>query len=165
MSGLTGDQLIYGPINGDQSPGYPVGLDATQSFPAKSGAFVTINTGNGFAAISISSSTLIFGWANTGHLANDSTAPYISSSTAGNDVASVILASDCVFRLPIQAGTFAATNVGLAQDLVVGTINGVANAQGVSLNATSRKLVIVVGGDLVNNNWVDVIMSPDKRHS
>lgn len=165
MSGLTGDQLKYGPISGLDSPGYPVGLDASQNFPARSGAFVTINTGNGFAAVSISTSTVVFGYADVGRLANDSTSPYVSSSTAGNDVASIILASDCVFRLPIQAGTFAATSVGLANDLVVGTINGVANAQGVSLTATSRKIVIVVGGDLVNNTWVDVIMSPDKRHT
>lgn len=162
---LTGGQLKYGPIMGVDHPGYPVGLDASQTFPAASGRFVTINTGNGFAAVSISSSTLIFGWADVQVLNNDNTTPYVSSSTAGNDVGSIILASDCVFRLPIQAGTFAATSVGLAQDLVVGTINGVANAQGVSLSATSRKLVIVVGGDLANNIWVDVIMSPDKRHS
>lgn len=163
MSGLTGDQLIYGPVSGEDSPGYPVGLDASQSFPARSGCFVTINTGNGYAAVSTASSTVVFGYADVGRLNNDSTITYLSSSTAGNDVASIILASDCVFRLPIQAGTFAATTVGLAQDLAVGTINGVANAQGVNLNGTTRKLVIVVGGDLVNNNWVDVIMSPSKR--
>lgn len=165
MSGLTGKQLKYGPVMGLDHPGYPVGIDASQSFPAQSGRFVTINTGNGFAAISISTSTLIFGWADVGSLANDSTSPYVSSSTAGNDVASVITASDCVFRLPISAGTFAQTNVGLAYDLTVATIGGVANAQGVSLSATTRKLVIVVGGDLANNEWIDVIMSPDKRHS
>lgn len=162
---LTGAQLKYGPVMGIDSPGYPVGIDASQSFPALSGRFVTINTGNGFVAVSTASSTLIFGWADVGSLANDSTIPYVSSSTAGNDVASCILASDCVFRLPVQAGTFAATSVGLAQDLAVGTINGVANAQGVNLNGTSRKIVIVVGGDLASNVWVDVIMSPDKRHS
>src|SRR5258708_3935020 len=134
---LTGAQLKYGPVMGIDSPGYPVGIDATQYFPALRGRFVTINTGNGYVAVSTSTSTIIFGWADVGSLANDNTSPFISSSTAGNDVASVVVASDYVFRLPIQAGTFAATSVGLAQDLAVGTIAGIANAQGVNLNGTT----------------------------
>lgn len=165
MHGLTGGQLKYGPTSGLDHPGIPLGIDASQTIPAQSGKFVTINTGNGFAAISISTSTVIFGWADTGALNNDNTTPYVSSSTAGNDVASIIIGSDVVFRLPISAGTFAQTNIGLAQDLTVATIGGVANAQGVSLSATTRKLVIVVGGDLANNEWVDVIMNPSKRAS
>ena len=161
MSGLTGDQLIYGPINGLDSPGYPVGLKGSTSFPAKSGCFVYSNSG--YAGICISTTATILGWADVGRLANDSTAPYISNSTDGNDVASVILASDCVFRLPVLSGTFAVTYVGYRCDLGIGTINSIANAQGAALATTSHNLVIIVGGDLVNNTWVDVIMNPAVR--
>jgi hypothetical protein len=161
MSGLTGDQLIYGPINGDQSPGYPVGITASQTFTRQGGCFVTAVSG--YCTVSGATSATLLGWANVGHLNNDSTFPYVSNSTSGVDVASVILASDCVFRLAVGSGTFAQTNVGTRYDLVVGTVNGVASVQGVALGTTSHQIVIVVGGDLVNNNWVDVIMNPATR--
>jgi hypothetical protein len=157
-SGLTGTPLKYGPITGSTSPGYPVGLTASQRFYATSGKFVTIATGTGYATLSTSASTLIFGWADVGSLANDMTAYYTSSSTDGADVASIILASDCVFRIPVSSGTFAVTSVGVAYDLAVSSY-----LQGVAVGTASYKLVIIVGGDLVNNTWVDVIMNPYHR--
>jgi hypothetical protein len=161
MSGLTGDQLIYGPINGEDSPGYPVGLAASQTFTRQGGCFVFMSSG--YATVCTSSTATIFGWANVGHLNNDSTFPYVSNATNGVDIASVILASDCVFRLPPSTGTFAVTNIGTRYDLNQTTISGIANCQGVALGTSSHQLVIVVGGDLVNNHWVDVIMSPAVR--
>lgn len=160
---LPGTQLKYGPINGVDHPRYPVGLDATQTFDPRGGAFVTINTGNGYAALSINSSVVVYGYADVGALNNDNSIPFVSSGTAGNDLADVILGSDVVFRIPVLSGTFAATTVGLAIDVDKGTCNGIANCQGATVGTTTRKLVIVVGGDLLNNAWVDCIMSPAKR--
>lgn len=161
MSGLTGEQLKYGPINGVDSPGYPMALDATQYFPALSGHFMYSN--GGYAAVAGASQATILGWADVGVLKNDSTSPFTSSGTQGADFASIIIGSDIVFRMPIGSGTFAVTYVGYGCDLVIATINSVANAQGAALATTSHKIVIIVGGDLVNNKWVDVIMNPAYR--
>lgn len=154
---LTGKQLKWGPVNGCDHPGVPVGLSASQTITIDSARFVTIATGTGYATISTATSVLIFGWADIGALANDST-QYVSSSTAGADVASVIVGSDVVFRVPVSSGTFAQTNVGLACDLAVSS-----NKQGAAVATITRSLLIIVGGDLANNEWVDVIMNPAKR--
>lgn len=157
MSGLTGKQLKWGPIMGLDHPGYPVGLYQSQTITKDSARFMTIDTGTGFAKISTASSVLIFGWADIGALGNDMN-DFVSSATAGLDVASIITASDCVFRVPVSSGTFAQTNVGLACDLAVSS-----NKQGAAVGTTTRSLLIIVGGDLANNEWVDVVMNPAKR--
>lgn len=157
MSGLTGKQLKWGPTSGLDHPGVPVGLYQSQTISIDSARFVTIDTGSGYAKISISTSVLIFGWADIGALNSDMTA-FVSSSTAGADVANVIVGSDVVFRIPVSSGTFAQTNIGLACDLAVAS-----NKQGAAVATTTRSLLIIVGGDLANNEWVDVIMNPAKR--
>lgn len=157
MSGLTGKQLKWGPTSGFDHPSVPVGLYQSQTIAIDGARFMTIDTGTGYAKLSTASSVLIFGWADIGALANDSTV-FISSATAGADVAAVIVGSDVTFRIPVSSGTFAQTNIGLACDLAV-----VSNKQGAAVGTTTRSLLIVVGGDLANNEWVDVIMNPTKR--
>ncbi len=152
MHGLTGGQLKYGPVMGSDNPGYPCTIVTSQQFRNAGGKFVFM--ASGLATICVASSQTIFGWADCEDFL----------STTG-DIRSIITNGATIFRLPINAGTFVvATHVGNAYDLTQVTNGaGVTLCQGVDLTATTRLLVIVVGGDLANNEWVDVIMNPAKR--
>lgn len=69
---------------------------------------------------------------------------------------------NAVVRLPIYAGTFVQNMVGQIADLKQASMNGNLYAQGVDLTADSEEVVIIVGGDLINNKWVDVMVNPSK---
>lgn len=82
------------------------------------------------------------------------------SSTEGATVVPFIPISamlGLVVRLPVTGGTYAITMDNNTADLEV-----VSNAQGVQLDASAEDTIIVVGGDLEANAWVDVMVNPDK---
>jgi hypothetical protein len=153
-----GDQIKYGIIKGDPKI-LSIPMGASEVIPA-GGAFVK-NDGSGRAEIAVDGSTLLMGYVLPGEAGLDAGQKYQTcSSTEGGTVAPFIpieLMQDIVVRLPITGGTYAATMVNKTCDLEVAS-----NAQGLQLDASSEDTLVVVGGDLANNRWADVVANMDK---
>lgn len=151
MSRMLGNDIgAFGPgdhIRWDQIKGIQLNVGnmpwaASQVIGNKSGKFVYMNAGA--LTLCVDGTAQIFGWAND----------YARTPTVG-DICSVNVALDAIYRIPVNAGTYAAGMVGDLTDLNVDT-----NVQGAKLDASGENLVIIVGGDLVNNNYVDVKINP-----
>lgn len=140
-------QLKYGWIRGGRS-GYIVPIGASEVIKAKSGRFVKNDT-SGRAEIAVDGSTELIGFLDCEE--------FTASSTEGADKRFCINDLTAVFRIPINAGTYAATMVGKTCDLAV-----TSNIQGAKLDASGEDTVIIVGGDAVNNAYVDVMINPVK---
>lgn len=119
-----------------------VAMAASQAVAAKSGRFVYMN--DGAATLCVAASTTIFGWLNT-RAQTPSTGAKIPCDTDLN----------AIYRIPVNSGTFVVGMVGDYCDLSVS--DGI---QGAALDASVRNLLIIVGGDVDNNKWVDVRMNP-----
>ena len=157
----TGQQLKYGMIKGESSViNMPMPMGASEVIAAKSGRFVK-DDGSSRMEIAGDGSTLLAGWVDLPAHANySSTGIYTCSATEGADVAvftPVSMLLGVVFRLPINSGTFAITMRNNTCDLSVAS-----NIQGVQLDASSEDTLLILDGDLVNNQWVDVCINPDK---
>ncbi len=140
-------QLKYGWIRGGRS-GYVVPIGASEVIKSKSGRFVK-NDGSGRAEVAVDGSTELIGFLDCEE--------FTASATEGADKRFCINDVTAVFRIPVSAGTYAATMVGKTCDLAVSS-----NIQGAKLDASGEDTVIIVGGDAVNNAYVDVMINPIK---
>ena len=145
--GAVGKHIKYGQIKGhgvwisaDESSGWA----ASQVIANQSGKFVYMNAGA--VTLCVDGQAYIFGWAE--HRAG--------TTSASDDVdGGINVALDAIYRIPINSGTFAAGMVGDLCDISVSS-----DVQGAQLNASAENSLIICGGDLVNNNWVDVKINP-----
>ena len=141
-----GVMLKYGRVN---KPGaganlQTVAMVASQIVKAASGRFVFMVAGA--ATLCISTSASIFGFLNT----------HEHTPTVGDKIGCDTDLTG-VFRIPVNSGTYAVGMVGDLCDLSISS-----NIQGAALDASTHDLLVIVGGDLVNNNWVDVMMNPEE---
>ena len=138
-----GVMLKYGKIN-EKSGGadvVPVTMAASQVVKAKSGRFVFMVAGA--ATLVVASSASIYGVLNT----------HEHTPTVG-DIIGCDISLDAIYRIPVNSGTFAIGMVGDYCDLSIAS-----DIQGAVLGTSTRNSVIIVNGDAVNNNWVDVKMN------
>lgn len=157
--GLDGAQLRYGVIKGwETAVKISVPIGASEVFPA-GGAFVK-NDGSGRMEVAGDGTALLAGFC----IAEDdldagqsySTASSTEGATKGLWIPYYAMGS-VVVRLPVTGGTYVATMVGQTCDIEV-----VSNVQGAQLDASAEDTVIIVGGDLVNNDWVDLMLNDVK---
>ena len=139
-----GVMLKYGRIN-EKSAGaeiVPVAMAASQVVSAKSGRFVFMVAGA--ATLNVDGSASIYGVLNT-HAHSPTTGEVIGCDTDLNGI----------WRIPVNSGTFAIGMIGDYCD-----ISSSSDIQGAQLDASAENTLIIVDGDAVNNNWVDVRMNP-----
>jgi len=145
----TGKHLRYGKIKGHSlvigQPDSSGGLlwAASQAVLNQSGKFVYMNAGA--VTLCLDAVAYIFGWAN-----ERARTPTVGDVVSGG----IDIALDAVYRIPVNSGTFAAAMIGDMCDISIDTV------QGANLSESVESMIIVVGGDLVGGNWVDVRMNP-----
>jgi len=145
---LDGKQLRYGQISGGEV-GYEHILAAAQTLVAQSGKFVA-RTGDGTDTVTLCDGhTHILGWMEVEAIA----------TTLGTEKRKIVCDLTAVFRLPIDSGTYSHLMKGKTCDLDV-----TSNVQGVALDDTTTDLVVVINGDVTNQNWVDVMLNPKVMH-
>lgn len=147
----AGVKLKYGPFKGNTELYVPGYMGASEVISNQSGRFV-VQDGAGYLDIAAAGDTEIAGWVEG--------AAQTTNATDGVTKLSLIPAAAClgmVFRIPINTGTFAITMRGDTCDISV-----VSNIQGADLTASGEDVIIILDGDLVNNNWVDVTLNPLK---
>ena len=142
------DYMKYGHVRGGRIKASP-GLvwAASQVVKARSGRFV-LNTAGAITLCGDGADT-IFGWA------EESEGTPVAASKVG-----VIVDPSAIYRIPVDGGTFAIAMVDKTCDLGV-----TSNIQGADLAASVDDVLIIVGGDLVNNEWVDVMINPKERNA
>ena len=133
-----GVQLKYGHIRGGKCA-VPVTDAGSQVITAASGKFVYMTAGA--ATLATDGTTTLFGFLEA----------EAQTTASGGEVLNCIIDPSAVYRIPIDSGTFVIGMVGDTCD-----INISANVQGAQLDASVENTLIVIAGDLVNNNWVDV---------
>ena len=136
-----GKQLKYGQISGG-SQGFEHILAASLTIVAASGKFV-YRTGNGTDTVSLAGDTHVD---LLGHMEVEAIA-----TTLGTEKRKVVWDPTAVFRIPINSGTYTHLMKGKDCDLSISS-----SVQGAQLDASVERTLIVVDGDLVNNEWVDV---------
>jgi len=139
-----GKQLKYGQIKGGDI-GYEHILAAGQVILAASGKFV-YRTANGTDTVTLCADAVT---TILGHMEVEAIA-----STAGTESRKVVCDPTAVYRIPINAGTYTHLMKGKDCDI---SISG--NVQGAQLNASVERTLVVIDGDLVNNEWVDVMIN------
>lgn len=135
--------LKYGQIAGGHIA-VPVAIAASQTITARSGKFVYMNAGA--ATLNVDGSTTVFGFLEAA-----------AGSPSTGDLFNCIIDLTAVFRIPVNAGTYVIGMVGDSCDISISS-----NVQGAQLNASTEDTLIIVGGDAVNNYYVDVMMNPAK---
>ena len=145
--GLIGEQLKYGQVAGPE-----VMMDAewgaSEVIKAASGKFVQTDD-SGYLEIADSGDDQLVGFANH----RDET----TNATDGVTKAQLNVSLDAVYKIPINgAVTLTRAMFYDSCDLLV-----TANIQGADLTS-SEDVLIIVGGDLVNNKWVLVMLNPSK---
>jgi len=115
---------------------------ASQVIGNQSGKFFYMN--DGAATLCVDSVGYIFGWAQ-----ERARTPTVGDTFTGN------IALDAIFRIPVNSGTYVAGMLGDLCDISVDT-----NVQGAQLDASDENSLIICGGDLVDNKWVDVKINP-----
>lgn len=146
-----GVKLKYGPFKGNTELYIPGYMGNAEVISDQSGRFV-VQDGGGYLDIAADGDAEIAGWVEG--------AAQTTSTTRGNTVLAFIPAAAClgmVFRIPINVGTFVITMRGDTSDLSIAS-----NIQGAKLDASGEDVIIILDGDLVNNNWVDVTLNPLK---
>lgn len=138
-----GEELKYGWRHGGKVS-VPVAIAASQTISAQSGKFVYMNAG----AATLNEDTIgsIFGFLEA---AGSTTAP--ATGTEFN----CIIDLSAVFRIPVNSGTYVVGMIGDTCDISISN-----NIQGAQLDASDENTLTIVGGDAVNNNYVDVMMTP-----
>lgn len=139
-----GKQLKYGQIRGGEE-GYEVKVAASQYIAAASGKFVKrTGTNTSTATLATATDTDIMGHIEVQEL----------NSSNGTEIVKCVNDPSAVYRLPVSGGTYAITMRGKTCDLKT-----TAGVQGAALNSSSYDQLVIVNGDDVNNNWVDVILN------
>lgn len=157
----NGKPLKYGPMKHDDAAILDRAMHASEVIPM-GGCFVK-EDGSGYLQVLTASDSLIAGWAFMGEVGPDSGKAYQTCSSTAGGTKVPFLASEAaqgtVFRLPILTGTLTQAMIGETCDLKV---DSTSKAQGVDLTASSRDCVRIVGGDITNNKWVDVVIATNK---
>lgn len=144
-----GVALKYGWLKGGKTS-VPVEMLASQVMKAQSGRFINI-TSAGYGEVFDDQDTAeCFGFAE----APEET----SSATSGNTVYNVIVDLTAIFRIPIDTGTYVLGMFGDTCDIGV-----TSDVQGAYLTGSTSDTVIIVGGDITNQNWIDVMINPVKK--
>ncbi len=120
----------------------PVAMAAGQVIKAKSGRFVYMNAGA--ATLNADGVGSIYGFL-TCHEHTPNVGDKFGCDTDLNGI----------FRIPINSGTYAAGMIGDTCDISISS-----NIQGAQLDASVENTLTIVGGDELNNLWVDVKMTP-----
>ena len=140
----AGEHLRFGQVKG---PCVKIGgliWAASQVIGNQSGKFVYMN--DGALTLNVAGVNYIWGWA----------LEYAHTPTVG-DICTVNISKEAVYRIPINGGTFVIGMIGDQTDLSIETnANYGANCQGADLEAYGEGVIEIVGGDLVDNKWVDV---------
>ena len=139
-------QLKYGWIMGDKVA-VPVPVAGSQTIVDQSGKFVYMD--DGAATLCCDAAAYILGHLEIG------TEDGSISPTAG-DMYNCIIGLSNVYRIPIDSGTYVVGMIGDKGDLAISS-----NVQGAQLDASSEDLIIVVGGDADDSNYVDVMVNPN----
>lgn len=138
-----GKQLKYGHIRGGEQ-GFDAVVMTTQYIAAASGRFVKRTASDSaFVTLATQSDTEILGHLETEQL----------NSSNGTEVRKVICDPTAVYRLPV-VGTYTTKMKGKKCDLLIN-----ATIQKAAVNSADIGQLIIVGGDDVNNNWVDVMLN------
>ncbi|SRR3990167_2184162 len=148
---MSNEQLKYGHIRGGRE-GFMVPIGASEVFGNQSGKFVKPDASNR-AEVAVDGSTILLGFL-------DPCEAFTASATEGADKRWCINDVTGVFRIPVNSGTYAETMKGKTCDLSVSS-----SVQGAQLDASSEDTIVIVGGDLVNNNFVEVMLNPNKLHA
>ena len=135
----AGEQLKYGFIRGFELSVAGYMTDA-QTMRQASGRFVYLDSA-GRCTLNADGAGRIWGHAE-----------YLGDSEGSeDDRVNVNIAVDAAYRIPINSGTFVKAMIGDECDISISS-----NIQGAQLDASDEDTLMVVGGDLVNSNWVDV---------
>ena len=80
-----------------------------------------------------------------------------TGTSKGTEMRKIINDPTAIYRIPIISGNYSdATYLGVRCDYT----NGGAGSRGAALAGTSYKQLIIVGGDVDDNQWVDVRLEP-----
>lgn len=145
-----GDQLRYGWVSGGKAA-VPVHMYASEQVAAPGGKFVNMN-GTGYAEyLDDGDNEEIFGSAEVDYGTQSAT-----QSLA--DRVNCIVDVTAVYKIPVLTGdgTFAITDIGDTCDIGVTSY-----VQGAHLQVSNDEHLIVLAGDLENNNWVLVRLNPN----
>ena len=137
-----GKDLKYGWRKGGKLA-VEVAMVASQVVSAQSGRFVFMVAGA--ATLNVDGSTTIYG-----SLESHAHTP------ATGALLNCIIDLTAVFRIPVNSGTFAIGMIGDWCDISISS-----NIQGAQLDASVENTLMVVGGDLTDNYYVDVMMNPN----
>lgn len=142
-----GDQLRYGHVYGGKA-GIPVQMGASEVKGAKGSSFVNMDATGYAEYLDDGDSEEIFGSVE---------APVgTTSATEGATRYNCIVDITAIYKVPVDTGTYAITDIGDTCDVGV-----TSNVQGAYLQSSSNEQLIILGGDLVNNNWVLVRLNPN----
>lgn len=147
---IASEQLKYGWVRGGRTS-HPVPIGASEVFKDRGSAFVT-NDGSGRAEVAGDGTASIWGHLDVEEIT--------VGATEGAEVRNMIVCPSAVFRSPINSGTYAATMLGETCDLSV-----LSSIQGVQLDASSEDTVRIVGGDVDNQFWVELMFVDAKRYN
>lgn len=142
----AGVQLKYGKIFGISLlvEGY---IAASQTMRQASGRYVYQDAA-GRAVLNADAVSTIWG-----------VAEYLGNTAVAVDTrVNIDISLNAICRIPINSGTMVKTMIGDTCDISISS-----NIQGAQLDASDENTLIVVGGDIDNNKWVDVIMNPSTR--
>lgn len=147
--GAVGAHTRYGQVKGHQVNVGGLVWVASQAVKNKGGKFVF--NAAGALTLNIAGSAVIFGWANERE----------RTPTVG-DKCTVNVAWDAVYRVPLITGTtFAIGMYGDSCDIENGTsVEAIATVQCAAPGTTTNLTLFIVGGDLDNSYYVDVMMNP-----
>ena len=128
-----GARTNFGQVN-DVRATVEIPLQTSVAFKYLGGKFVTQDS-NQRVGLSVATDTKIIGWADEGE--------YTSSSTAGNDEATVNIAKDGIFEMPIDAAqTEAALKLLIGETCDIIVTGGIQYAD---LNASDDDILQIVG--------------------
>lgn len=145
--GVQGNHIRFGKVKGTELNIGGLRWLASQVIANQSGKFVFMSS-TGYLTLCTGDAG-IMGWAQEP----------AGTPTVG-DLTTVNISKEAVYRVPIITGTYAVTMIGESCDLVVSS-----SVQGVDLTAGTYDNVIIVGGDLTNQNYVDVVINPANEMS
>ena len=140
----------YGQIRGGEQ-GFISLLAISQTIYATDFKLVTLSGGT--ATIAASSAIKFAGVMEVEAIPNS-----VNTGTSlGTEKRKIINDPTAIYRIPIVSGTYSdATYLGIRCDYT----NGGAGSRGAALAGTSYKQLIIMGGDVDDNQWVDVRLEP-----
>lgn len=142
-----GDQLRYGWIKGGKSA-VPVAMAAAEVRAEKSVGFVNMDA-SGYAEYHDDQDTEeIFG-------AVESPAE-TTNATAGYTTYNCIVDITAIYKVVVDTGTYAITDIGDTCDT-----GRTGNVIGAFLQSSTSEHLIILAGDLTNNTWVFVRLNPN----